>query len=73
MDDKDGSLMVDLKKEGRSLSVEKRDGWTLIEVLKDIGSPVDGVIVLSDDRPIPVDTYIKDLVSIVVINVASGG
>ncbi|MEA3557987.1 MAG: hypothetical protein U9R75_01910 [Candidatus Thermoplasmatota archaeon] len=73
MGDKEGSLMVDLKKEGRSLSVKKRDGWTLIEVLKDIGSPVDGVIVLSDNGPIPVDTSIKDLTSIVIINVASGG
>ncbi|MFO8050117.1 MAG: hypothetical protein R6V01_00255 [Thermoplasmatota archaeon] len=66
-------LEVFHNRENGSRTVRKEKGWDLTNVLRRFDIPLDGVIVLSGDTPLPLDHPVEDLESITIINVASGG
>ncbi len=66
-------LNIDISREKRSIEVEVISSDRIIDILRRVDLPVDGVLVFMEDRPIPLDTALGDIENIKVINVASGG
>lgn len=66
-------LKLFLQKEGREIEVEVKEGQTLIEVLKGIDLPLDGILVFDNGRPIPLDSLAHEFDVLTIISVSSGG
>jgi sulfur carrier protein ThiS len=54
-------------------TVDVRDGATVEELLRSMRLPPDAVIVLREDRPLPVDAAVAEGDRLRVLNVFSGG
>jgi sulfur carrier protein ThiS len=54
-------------------ALEVRDGATVQEVLRAMRVPPDAVVVLREDRPLPVDAPVRDGERLRVLTVFSGG
>ena len=69
------TIRVDLSRSGRSENVSISMDSTVIDLVRKLNEPIDGVIVLQDGRPIPLDQTIDMVRNSVlkVISVASGG
>jgi sulfur carrier protein ThiS len=68
-------LTINITREKRTEKVEVDDQCTLTDLIMNMGQSPDGVIMLSDGIPIPLDTRMIDLPSheMDLISVASGG
>ena len=58
-------------KETRKINIEK--GSTVEHLLKKIKLKPDTLIVMSDNKPIPIDDVLNDYQELTIIQVASGG
>lgn len=54
-------------------SLDVRDGARVFEVLRAAQIPPDSVVVVRDDRPLPVDAPVRDGDRLRVVSVYSGG
>ena len=68
-----GSLKLLLQKESREIDVEVNEGQTMIEVLKEAGLPIDGILIFDNGRPVPLDSEANTFDVLTIINVSSGG
>ncbi len=69
------TIRADIARSGRTENISLPMSSTIIDLLRKLNEPIDGVIVLQDGRPIPIDQTV-DMVrnsELKVISVASGG
>ena len=66
-------LKLFLQREDREIHIRVKDGHTLIDILKEAGLPLDGVLIFNEGKPIPLDSPASEFGSLTVINVSSGG
>ena len=60
-------------REDRMVEVESWEGDTLVDILRRAGIPVDGVVVFSGERPVPIDDPVMEHDDLKVVTVSSGG
>jgi len=63
--------MLSRTKETKKLKFEK--GLTVEHILKKLNIKPDTVIVMSKNRPVPIDDEIKDEQELIILQVSSGG
>ena len=67
---------VELWREKRMISVLLPSGCSVMDLVRGAGQPLDGVLVMCNGSPVPMDADLKEMSSedeISIINVASGG
>ena len=73
VDDTSRTIKITLWRERRSIDVTISDGDRVIDIIKRVGSPIDGTLVFDGDTPLPIDGEIKGFPELKIISVASGG
>ncbi len=73
VDDTSRTIKITLWRERRSIDVTINDGDRVIDIIKRLGSPIDGTLVFDGDMPLPIDGEIKGSPELKIISVASGG
>lgn len=68
-----GKLKVILTREGREKEIDIGGVDTVMDVIRYVEMPPDGVLAFSRNLPLPLDESIEGLDCIEIVNVASGG
>jgi sulfur carrier protein ThiS len=68
-----GKLKVILTREGREKEIDVGEMDTVMDVIRSVEMPPDGVLAFSEDIPLPLDESIEGFDCIEIVNVASGG
>ena len=68
-------IKVNLSREKRSELIEMRGDETLMDLVRKMEQPLDGVLIMSDGVPFPLDMKMEELpgTEISLVAVASGG
>jgi sulfur carrier protein ThiS len=72
-DDIERDIHIYLQREDVRRTISVGPDHRLMDLLKNLDIPMDGVIAFSDGSPVPLDDIIWDLKMITIVNVASGG
>ncbi len=68
------SIRIELTRENEVRHIEIKSDASVIDLVKSMDLPVDGVLVLSGNVPIPLDLTVREAGNhLKLINVASGG
>jgi len=66
-------ITVKLSRSKRSKRIDLKEGSTVEMVLEKLKIKPDTVVVISRDKPIPIDYQIKDIEELTILQVSSGG
>jgi len=66
-------IKIKLSRTNETKELKTEEGTTINDVLKKIDLKPDTVIVMENDKPLPIDDKIKDGQEITIIQVSSGG
>ncbi len=66
-------INIMLWRERRRIDVSIRNGERVMDILKRVGSSIDGTLVFDGDTPLPLDEEIIGSPELKIISVASGG
>ncbi len=73
VDDALRTIKIMLWRERRRIDVPIRNGDRVIDIIKKVGSSIDGTLVFDGDTPLPLDEEIIGSPELKIISVASGG
>ncbi|MGA1794045.1 MAG: hypothetical protein ACMUHM_08845 [Thermoplasmatota archaeon] len=68
-----GGVTLILHREQEKRYIDIAPGDVVMDLLDDIGMPLDGTLVFSEGSPVPLDMEVEDEMVLTVIRVASGG
>jgi sulfur carrier protein ThiS len=66
-------ITIKLSKSKRTKRIDLKKGSTVEEVLEKLKIKPDTVVVISKDKPIPIDYQIKNIEELTILQVSSGG
>ena len=66
-------IKIKLSRTNETKELKTEEGTTINDVLKKIDLKPDTVIVMENDKPLPIDDKIKDRQELTIIQVSSGG
>ncbi len=68
-------INVHLEREKERISMDIDSDSTLMDLIREIGQPIDGILIFNGHEPLPLDTVLNDIKGndIRLITVASGG
>ena len=66
-------IKIKLSRTNETKELRTEEGTTINDVLKKIDLKPDTVIVMENDKPLPIDDKIKDRQELTIIQVSSGG
>ena len=66
-------ISVKLSREKDKKEIDLKEGSTVMDLLKKLSLKPDTLIVISNDKPIPVDEILRDKQNLSIVLVSSGG
>ena len=66
-------ITIKLSRSKRTKRIDLKKGSTVEEVLEKLKIKPDTVVVISKDKPIPIDYQVKDVKELTILQVSSGG